>query len=93
MKSEEQIQQRIEKFRNLFNNQIVLEEFDREVFECFIDKVIIGETLEDGTVNPYVIRFICKGEKEEENNMSISDKQEDNKMFSSDNQGISNVLR
>lgn len=93
IQSEEQIQQRIEKFRNLFNNQIVLEEFDREVFECFIDKVIIGETLEDGTVNPYVIRFICKGEKEEENNMSISDKQEDNKMFSSDNQGVSNVLR
>lgn len=30
------------------------------MFECLIDKVIIGETLEDGTINPYIIRFICK---------------------------------
>lgn len=34
--------------------------FDKDVFECLIDKVVIGETLEDGTIKPYTIRFICK---------------------------------
>ena len=34
--------------------------FDKDVFECLIDKVVIGEILEDGTINPYTIRFICK---------------------------------
>ena len=34
--------------------------FDKDVFECLRDKVVIGETLEDGTINPYTIRFICK---------------------------------
>ena len=34
--------------------------FDKDVFECLIDKVVIGEIEEDGTINPYTIRFICK---------------------------------
>ncbi len=38
--------------------------FDKDVFECLIDKVVIGETLEDGTINLYTIRFICKNEIE-----------------------------
>ena len=34
--------------------------FDKDVFECLIDKVVIGERLENSTINPYTIRFICK---------------------------------
>lgn len=34
--------------------------FDKDVFEYLIEKVIIGEVAEDGTINPYTIRFICK---------------------------------
>lgn len=38
--------------------------FDKDVFECLTDKVIIGEIQEDGTINPYTIRFICKNGSE-----------------------------
>ena len=34
--------------------------FDKDVFECLIDKVVIGEVAEYGTINTYTIRFICK---------------------------------
>ena len=30
--------------------------FNKDVFECLIDKVIIGEVAEEGTINPYTIR-------------------------------------
>ena len=33
---------------------------DKDMFECLIDKVVKGEILEDGTINPYTIRLICK---------------------------------
>ena len=51
----ERIKQRLNKF-----NIDIMPKFDKDVFECLIDKVIIGETLEDGIINPYTIRFICK---------------------------------
>ncbi|MFR0922673.1 MAG: hypothetical protein ACLSG7_06135 [Clostridia bacterium] len=56
----ERIKQRLNKFKSLFKNIDIMPKFDKDVFECLIDKVIIGETLEDGTINPYTIRFICK---------------------------------
>ena len=56
----ESIKQRINKFKSLFKNIDIMPKFDKDVFECLIDKVVIGETLEDGTINPYTIRFICK---------------------------------
>ncbi len=32
--------------------------FDKDVFECLIDKVVIGETLEDGTLVPMEIQVL-----------------------------------
>ncbi len=55
--------------------------FEKDVFECLIDKVIIGETLEDGTINPYIIRFICKNGAEincKDKSTATSDKQHSN---------------
>ncbi len=55
--------------------------FDKDVFECLIDKVVIGEQLEDGTINPYTIRFICKKGTEincKEKFTAMSDKQHSN---------------
>ena len=43
----------------IFNN--ILDEFDRVVFESIVDKVIVGETNEDGTVDPYKLTFVMKG--------------------------------
>ena len=39
----------------------ILDEFDRVVFESIVDKVIVGETNEDGTVDPYKLTFVMKG--------------------------------
>ena len=39
----------------------VLEEFDRVVFESIVEKVIVGETKEDGSVDPYKLTFVLKG--------------------------------
>ena len=39
----------------------VLDEFDRVVFESMVEKVIVGEQAEDGTVDPYKLTFVLKG--------------------------------
>ena len=39
----------------------VLDEFDRVVFESIVEKVIVGETSEDGTVDPFKLTFVMKG--------------------------------
>ena len=39
-------------------------EFDKDVFELMIEKVIIGEKEENGDVNPRVITFILKSGNE-----------------------------
>ena len=51
--------------RSLTNNEII-EEFDRHIFECIIDKVIVGEKKENGEIDPYKLKFVYKtGMKEE----------------------------
>ena len=52
------------KFKSLFKNIDIMPKFDKDVFECLIDKVIIGEIEENGIINPYTIRFICKNGSE-----------------------------
>lgn len=77
----ERIKQRLNKFKSLFKNIDIMPKFDKDVFECLIDKVIIGETLEDGTINPYTIRFICKNGTEincKDKFTAMSDKQHSN---------------
>ena len=39
----------------------VLDQFDRVVFESLVEKVIVGEQAEDGTVDPYKLTFVLKG--------------------------------
>ncbi len=56
----ESIKLRLNKFKSLFKNIDIMPKFDKDVFECLIDKVVIGEIEQDGTINPYIIRFICK---------------------------------
>lgn len=75
IQSEEAVNLRLEKFKEIFANKVVLEEFDREVFECLIDRIVIGEKKEDGTYDPYTIKFICRGDSDSKT------------MFSSSNQG------
>ena len=38
-----------------------MDHFDRIVFESIVEKVIVGETGEDGNVDPYKLTFVLKG--------------------------------
>lgn len=82
------------KFKCLFKNIDIMPKFDKDVFECLIDKVIIGETLEDGTINPYTIRLICKNGTEincKDKFTAMSDKQHSNNTATKEKQHIMSV--
>ena len=38
-----------------------MDKFDRVVFETIVEKVIVGETNDDGTVDPFKLTFVMKG--------------------------------
>lgn len=61
IQSEEAITLRLKRFKEIFDNNVILEKFDREIFECLIERMVIGEEKEDGTYDPYTIKFICRG--------------------------------
>ena len=82
----ESIKHRLNKFKSLFKDIEIMPKFDKDVFECLIDKVIIGETLENGTIEPYTIRFICKNGSEincKDKFTATSDKQHSNNTVTS----------
>jgi len=90
----ESIKLRLNKFKSLFKNIDIMPKFDKDVFECLIDKVIIGETLEDGAINPYTIRFICKNGTEincKDKYTATSDKQHSNNTATREKQHMWNV--
>ena len=92
----ESIKQRLNKFKSLFKNIDIMPKFDKDVFECLIDKVVIGETLENGTINPYTIRFICKNGTEincKDKFTNVSDKQAINNIATSDKQHMWKSVR
>ncbi len=58
---EDNLKDRIDTFRKLFENNEILKEFDREIFESVIEKIIVGKIDEDGNNNPpYSVTFIFK---------------------------------
>lgn len=59
-KDHQDIQKRLDEFQKVISCNEVLKEFDRYVFESVIERVIVGEKLEDGSVNPYKLKFIFK---------------------------------
>ena len=92
----ESIKLRLNKFKRLFKDMEIMSKFDKDVFECLIDKVIIGENKEDGTINPYTIRFICKNGTEincKDKFTATSDKQALNNIATSDNHHMWSVAR
>lgn len=38
-----------------------MDEFDRVVFESIVEKVIVGENNDDGSVDPFKLTFVMKG--------------------------------
>ncbi len=55
-----ELENKMKSFRKVFENNKLLEKFDREIFENVIDKVIIGKVDETGKKNPYSVTFIFK---------------------------------
>jgi site-specific DNA recombinase len=58
LNEEDDLSNRIDKFRKLFENNQILESFDREIFESVIEKIIVGEIDEEGNINPYSVTFV-----------------------------------
>lgn len=58
--NEKTLKKRTKEFKVLLEQNQVLEEFDRGVFESIVDKVIVGEIKEDGTKDPYKLTFVYK---------------------------------
>lgn len=58
--SENSLQKRLKDFKKALLKNQTLEEFDREIFESIVEKVIIGGYDENGKADPYKIIFIYK---------------------------------
>ena len=59
--SQKNISGRMKEIRTKLKNADILDEFDRVVFESIVEKVIVGEIAEDGTIDPYKLTFVLKG--------------------------------
>ena len=59
-KEEINLEKRIAHFRKVLENNEILKDFDRCVFESIVEKVIIGEIDENGNANPYKLTFVYK---------------------------------
>lgn len=57
---EDDLQKRIHEFRKTLSDNQVLQEFDRDIFESIIEKVIVGGEDEEGNKDPYMLTFIYK---------------------------------
>ena len=55
------VENRMANLRQILDNNEILDEFDRVVFENVIDKVYVGGYNEDGTPDPYKLTFELKG--------------------------------
>ena len=55
------VAKRMKEIRSKLANAEIMDGFDRLVFESIVEKVIVGETAADGTVDPYKLTFVLKG--------------------------------
>lgn len=57
---EQDISERIDRFRDVLSRNEIMEEFDRDVFEAVVEKVIVGGYDNEGNKDPYKLTFIYK---------------------------------
>ena len=60
-RSHKNIANRMKTIREKLKNAEIFDEFDILVFESIVEKVIVGENAEDGTIDPYKLTFVLKG--------------------------------
>ncbi|MFD0846178.1 recombinase zinc beta ribbon domain-containing protein [Streptococcus saliviloxodontae] len=79
------VKERLESFCKLLKSKQLITEFDRAVFESLVEKVILGEVLDDGTIDPAKITFIYKsGDESKMNGKMFKDKRKNAKKSSTD---------
>ena len=59
--NQKDVGKRMASLKKALSDGNILEEFDSVVFESIVDKVIVGETNDDGTVDPFKLTFVMKG--------------------------------
>ena len=55
------VEKRMAELRQTLENEEILDEFDRVVFESIIDRILVGGYNEDGSPDPYKLTFVLKG--------------------------------
>ena len=60
IEKETDLKERIQIFKNTLSANQEIEQFDREVFESIVEKVIVGGYDDEGNKDPYRITFIYK---------------------------------
>ena len=60
LEDEKRIDSGIEKIRKIFQNESIIEKFDKDVFDALVYKVIIKKKKKNGENDPYAIKFIFK---------------------------------
>ena len=64
IRREKDISKRMALLRESLKREEILDEFDREVFDCIVDRIIVGGYEEDGTPDPYKLTFVLKGNQQ-----------------------------
>ena len=54
------ISKRLSQIEKILDEPKTIKEFDREIFDNLVEKIIIGEKDEKDNINPNTIRFILK---------------------------------
>ena len=61
VEAQQHISRRMREIRACIAEADMLDKFDRVVFESIVEKVIVGDISEDGTIDPYKLTFVLKG--------------------------------
>ena len=61
VEAQQHISRRMWEIRTCISEADMLDKFDRVVFESIVEKVIVGDISEDGTIDPYKLTFVLKG--------------------------------
>lgn len=83
------LRKEINDFKTEIHSDQLMEEFEGEIFEKLVNKVIIGETNEEGIANPYVIKFLYRTgwSDKKEGKISKIDRRRKNSISQSSDEG------
>lgn len=60
IEDDDSVERGLKKFKKVFDDNTIMEEFDIDVFDALVDYIIVGGYNESGRADPYMLRFIVK---------------------------------